>query len=258
MGVIQKFVDLARFVGASSSAMRAANALQQERDQGQILALCDQVDQARAKANSNPTWGGFNEAGEAKNPAWGRLNLFTGMASESARAYAKQDYEAAFQVAHAKIESKEPAAAFMALNLAVDALGQVKTRLIKAGEEADYQSRFGLIEIELLAAANRAVAQSDPVGANGAKTTNIKITDPTHGLSMAAAYVNFIGGNLVEAGRWVDASVARSGAEPILKREIGEPQNQFWFYNQVDVAAMNQFRSFLARRLQPKPPAPGM
>lgn len=258
MGVIKKFTDLARFVGATTTACVSANKLQKERDPAGIERLCAQAEEARAKANANDTWGGFAESGVAKNPAWSKINNYVEMTTQAARAFAKQDYENAFDFACARMGLKDPASAFVALNLAVDALGQVKTRAFKNNEQADYQARFGESEIEILAAANRAVALNDPTGSKTPAPTAVKVIDPTHGLSMGAAYLNFVGGNLAEAARWVDASVARSGAEPILKREIGEPEGQFWFYDQTDIPAMNQFRSFLARRLQPKPSGPGM
>lgn len=261
MGIIQTFTDLARFVGAVMTATRATNDLQKERDPRVISQLCETINAAREKANTNPTWGGFNTFGETKNPAWNKLNNFAEMTSQAARSFAKQDYEGAFEFAYARLELKDPASAFIALNLAVDALGQVKTKAIESAGQDEYQQKFGDREIEILAAVNRKIASSDPLGLKTTpkkQASTVSVSDPLHGISMGAAYLNFVGGDLATAGRLVDDSVTRSGAEPVLKREIAEPSQQLWFYDNLNFPMMQKFRSFLSERLKPAPAAPKM
>lgn len=255
----RSFAQRVQLIGSVIKMQVCANRLHTERDREAQLNLCFKVSEAVTKAFANPVMKDISDPSMIV-PYKGAL--MAQMVASNAIGFIEKDFESVFKLGMDFSASSIKEIAFAGANVALDALGQIKTLAYKEGREARYQSERGADERELMAFANRAVAQADPVGmaaAAKAKQTAVKVEHPAHGISMAAAYVAFVGGDMEEARRWVDGSIARSGAEVIIKRELESKDGLFWFYDNLDKPKMEEFRALLKERVEPaRTAAPGM
>lgn len=173
--------------------------------------------------------------------------------ARSARGFASGDFEGAFQGAQELWETGDASQSAMGLNMALDALGQIKLRALRTGSLADYSARLGASESELMAAANRAMSRPSAFASKpGDEPRLIASRDFEAGLSMGAAHLKWVSGDLPEARRWTQQAIARYGADEIACREIQPREGMHWFYDHVDQDNLARFRAFVGSEL----PAP--
>lgn len=247
MVFLKRFGQTVALMGNFAKLAKIANSLQEESDGQKIIRMCGDVEDCAARIESSEVLASVAaKAGGAAVIDAVQLAL---LGSRSARCYVTKDFAGALIPALLCASSARPAIEFGGVNYALISLAQAKLQMLKTFGAEAYDKEYGLLEIEIMASANRLISSANPFAKKDGESASVKASEPFHNLAMSAAQLAFVGGDLLEAYRWIDGAIVRTGAKIIIQREIDAPVRQFWFYDNVDQGSQEDFRQLLSARV---------